>query len=151
MRSGVYVRLALDKVSFAHILRLFAVATVILFIGLNGCSNTVPKGEVKRTPDGELVRLRSADDMAEAEKTRLRQNLIREAKDGLTRYRLSPGDTLEVMYHLSLVSETQAYRIGVNDELNIDFFYQPRSTAPLWSGPTARSRCPLRAISRRPA
>jgi len=128
----------------AGILPLFPIAAFVVFIGLGGCSTAVPTGEVKRTADGEIVRLKQTEDLPEAEKTKLRQNLIREAKDGLTRYRLSPGDTLEVMYHLSLVSETQAYRIGVNDELNIDFFYQPQINRTVVVRPDGKITVPIK-------
>jgi polysaccharide export outer membrane protein len=134
----------LKKLLFTRIFRLSAIAAVILLIALNGCNTTVPTGEVKRTPDGELVRLKQTEDLPEAEKANLRQNLIREAKDGLTRYRLSPGDSLEVMYHLSLVSETQAYRIGVNDELNLDFFYQPQINRTVVVRPDGKITVPIK-------
>ncbi len=144
MRSRLNAHFSLKKLLLAGVLPLFPVAAFIVLMGLCGCSTTVPTGEVKRTPDGELIRLKQPEDLPEAEKAKLRQNLIREAKDGLTRYRLSPGDTLEVMYHLSLVSETQAYRIGVNDELNIDFFYQPQINRTVVVRPDGKITVPIK-------
>jgi polysaccharide export outer membrane protein len=126
---------------------------VLLLVLLNGCTTPQPR-EVKRTPQGELVQLKQTDELSEAEKAKLRQNLIREAKDGLTHYRLSPGDALEVMYHLSLVSEAQDYKIGVNDELNVDFFYQPQINRTVVVRPDGKITLPVKgdfsAAGRRP-
>ena len=139
----LYRFLGPKKVSAACFSSLVSMAVLLLLILLNGC--TTPRtGEVKRTPDGELVKAKQADELSEAEKAKLRQNLIREAKDGLTRYRLSPGDALEVMYHLSLVSETQDYKIGVNDELNVDFFYQPQINRTVVVRPDGKITLPMK-------
>jgi polysaccharide export outer membrane protein len=132
------------KVSAACFSWSASIAVLFLLILLNGCATPVSPGEVKRTPGGELVQLKQTDDLSEADKEKLRQNLIREAKDGLTRYRLSAGDSLEVMYHLSLVSETQDYRIGVNDELNVDFFYQPQINRTVVVRPDGKITLPIK-------
>jgi polysaccharide export outer membrane protein len=132
------------KVSAACFSSLTSIVVLLLLILLNGCATRVNTGEVRRTPDGELVQLRQTDELPEAEKAKLRQNLIREVKDGLTRYRLSPGDALEVMYHLSLVSETQDYKIGVNDELNVDFFFQPQINRTVVVRPDGKITLPVK-------
>ncbi len=139
-----YRFLSPKKVSVARFSSLTSIAVLLLLILFNGCATPVSTGEVKRTPEGELVQLRQTDELSEAEKAKLRQNLIREAKDGLTRYRLSPGDALEVMYHLSLVSEAQDYRIGVNDELNVDFFYQPQINRTVVVRPDGKITLPVK-------
>jgi polysaccharide export outer membrane protein len=48
------------------------------------------------------------------------------------------------MYHLSLVSETQDYRIGVNDELNVDFFYQPQINRTVVVRPDGKITLPVK-------
>ncbi len=139
-----YRFLSPKKVSVARFSSLTSIAVLLLLILFNGCATPVSTGEVKRTPEGELVQLRQTDELSEAEKAKFRQNLIREAKDGLTSYRLSPGDALEVMYHLSLVSEAQDYRIGVNDELNVDFFYQPQINRTVVVRPDGKITLPVK-------
>ena len=100
--------------------KFYFIILILTLLFINGCASEsgITSG-VKRTPGGETVQLRETDNLTEAEKNKLRQNLIKEVREGFTFYRLSPGDMLEVMYHLSLVSEAQDYRIGVNDELNV--------------------------------
>lgn len=116
---------------------------IILFI--NGCSSDsgITSG-LKRTQSGETVQLRETNNLTEAEKNKLRQNLIKEVREGFTFYRLSPGDMLEVMYHLSLVSEAQDYRIGVNDELNIDFYYHPQVNRTVVVRPDGKITLPVK-------
>jgi polysaccharide biosynthesis/export protein PslD len=65
------------------------------------------------------------DEISDTEKAKIRMGIIKDIREGLSFYRLSPGDVLEIMYHLSLTAEAQDYRIGVNDELVVEFFYQP--------------------------
>ena len=143
MRCSLYAPLNLKRLLYIGFSSFLPVAALSLFVVFGGCT-PVRTGEVKRMPDGEMVRLPDTESLPEAEKAKLRQNLIREAKDGLTRYRLSPGDSLEVMYHLSLVSETQAYRIGVNDELNVDFFYQPQINRTVVVRPDGKITLPIK-------
>lgn len=101
-------------------------------------------GTVKKTHDGDTVKLRGTDELTNAEKNKLRQNIIKEITEGLKTYKLSPGDLLEVMYHLSLVSEAQDYRIGVNDELNVDFYYQPQVNRTVVVRPDGKVTLPIK-------
>ena len=64
------------KVSVACFSSLTSIALLLFLIFLNGCTTPVRTGEVKRTPEGELVQLRQTDELSEAEKAKFRQNLI---------------------------------------------------------------------------
>jgi polysaccharide export outer membrane protein len=118
---------------------------IIIGIYIGGCStDSGISSAVMRTSSGDTVKLREVDNLTDAEKNKLRQNLIKEVREGFTFYRLSPGDMLEVMYHLSLVSEAQDYRIGVNDELNIDFYYHPQVNRTLIVRPDGKITMPVK-------
>ncbi len=41
-------------------------------------------------------------------------------------YRLGPGDVLEIIYQLKAERRTEEYRIAIQDELEINFYYTPR-------------------------
>jgi polysaccharide export outer membrane protein len=122
---------------------LFFILSILFFI--TGCaSDSGITSGTKRTPDGETVQLRGTAELTEAEKNKLRQNLMKEVREGFNFYRLSPGDMLEVMYHLSLVSESQDYRIGVSDELNVDFYYHPQVNRTVVVRPDGKITLPIK-------
>jgi polysaccharide biosynthesis/export protein PslD len=120
---------------------LFIIILILLYI--SGCASDTTIG-MKRAPDGETVQLRGTAELTEVEKNKLRQNLMKEVREGFNFYRLSPGDILEVMYHLSLVSEAQDYRIGVNDELNVDFYFQPQVNRTVVVRPDGKITLPIK-------
>ncbi|HOJ70325.1 MAG TPA: polysaccharide biosynthesis/export family protein [Syntrophorhabdaceae bacterium] len=101
-------------------------------------------GSVIRKHDGELVKARDTEELPEGEKLKLRQNLVKEVREGLMKYRLSPGDMLEVMYHISLVSEAQDYRLGINDEINVDFYYHPQLNRTVVVRPDGKITLPIK-------
>jgi len=117
--------------------------TLIAFLTNLGCSSG-ETGSVIRKHDGELVKARDTDELPEGEKLKLRQNLVKEVREGLMKYRLSPGDMLEVMYHISLVSEAQDYRLGINDEINVDFYYHPQINRTVVVRPDGRITLPIK-------
>jgi polysaccharide biosynthesis/export protein PslD len=120
---------------------LFIIILILLYV--TGCASDTTIG-MKRVPDGETVQLRGTAELTEVEKNKLRQNLMKEVREGFNFYRLSPGDILEVMYHLSLVSEAQDYRIGVNDELNVDFYFQPQVNRTVVVRPDGKITLPIK-------
>ncbi|HOL04756.1 MAG TPA: polysaccharide biosynthesis/export family protein [Syntrophorhabdaceae bacterium] len=117
--------------------------TLIAFLNSLGCSS-VETGSVIRKHDGELVKARDTEELPEGEKLKLRQNLVKEVREGLMKYRLSPGDMLEVMYHISLVSEAQDYRLGINDEINVDFYYHPQLNRTVVVRPDGKITLPIK-------
>lgn len=122
---------------------LFFMFCALIFVSA-GCSSVETTGSIIRKTDGELVQSRDISELPEGEKLKLRQNLVKEVKEGLTKYRLSPGDMLEVMYHISLVSEAQDYRLGINDEINVDFYYQPQINRTLVVRPDGKITLPIK-------
>jgi polysaccharide biosynthesis/export protein PslD len=117
----------------------------LLFIGvallLSGCNSSA---SLKREASGELVGLEQGQEASEASKAELRQNLLKDLQQGLSSYRLSPGDALEVMYHISLTSETQDYRVRVNDELSIEFYSHPQLNRTVLVRPDGKVTLPLK-------
>jgi len=98
--------------------RLLGMILLLVLLICSGCAGPT----VQQTVDGPVV---AVADISDTEKAKIRMSIIKDIRDGLSSYRLSPGDALEIMYHLAFTAEAQDYRIGVNDELNVDFFYQP--------------------------
>ncbi|HOJ42612.1 MAG TPA: polysaccharide biosynthesis/export family protein [Syntrophorhabdaceae bacterium] len=119
------------------------ISSIFSFFLYYGCASTTTN-TVLRKHDGELVQAKDIADLPEGEKTKLRQNLVKEIKEGLTKYRLSPGDMLEVMYHISWVSEAQDYRLGINDEINVDFYYHPQLNRTVVVRPDGRITLPIK-------
>jgi polysaccharide biosynthesis/export protein PslD len=68
---------------------------------------------------------RDATAVAEADAS---QQIERTIMDGIANdlrsYRLSPGDTVEVLFHFSGQPEADQYLIAVGDQLDLDFVYQ---------------------------
>ena len=83
-------------------------------------------------------------DLGDAEKENLRNGIAKDIREGLSSYKLSPGDVLEVMYHLSLTAEARDYQIGVNDELNVDFFYHPGINRTVVVRPDGKITLPIK-------
>ena len=72
--------------------------------------------------NGKVVYL---DQQTDAQKQALRMNMGGALKTGLTDYRLTAGDVLEVIYHTSAAIESTDYVLGVDDEIQIDFVDHP--------------------------
>ncbi len=121
-------------------LLVLCICVLSLFV-LSGCASD--EG-LKRTHQGELLQTEDVKDFSEAEKAKLRLGLVKDLQEGLDSYRLSPGDILEVMYHISLAAEAQDYRLGVNDEINIDFAYHPQYNRSLLVRPDGKITLPIK-------
>ncbi len=139
--KGVFV--SMRKEIKKIILLMILLSPALSLIIINGCS-TPATSTIARKHDGELVQLKDINDLPEREKTKLRQNLVKEIREGLMKYRLSPGDMLEVMYHISLVSEAQDYRLGINDEINVDFYYHPQINRTVVVRPDGKITLPIK-------
>ena len=89
-----------------------------------GCSG--PGSSIKRVGmgPGDKVDV-SFEDISASEKQVMRNGVIKALKQGLHRYALSPGDVLEVMYHINLKKNDEPYLLGVSDEVNVEFYYHP--------------------------
>jgi polysaccharide biosynthesis/export protein PslD len=95
----------------------------------------------QKVVDGTVTAI---DEISDSEKSKLRMGIAKDIREGLNAYRLSPGDVVEVMYHLQLAAEAQDYRIGVNDELNVDFYYQPGINRTVVVRPDGKITLPLK-------
>lgn len=137
--GGKILKEEIKKFTFLMIL----ISSFFSCVLLTGCSTTTT-GTILKKHDGELVQAKDTSDLPEGEKTKLRQNLVKEIKEGLTKYRLSPGDMLEVMYHIALVSEAQDYRLGINDEINVDFYYHPQLNRTVVVRPDGKITLPIK-------
>ena len=64
---------------------IYFIILILTLLFINGCASEsgITSG-VKRTPGGETVQLRETDNLTEAEKNKLRQNLIKEVREGFT-------------------------------------------------------------------
>lgn len=65
------------------------------------------------------------EELDETTKTAMGREIIDGLKQGLGRYSLSPGDVLEIMYHIDLIKLNTPYQIGVQDEVNVEFQNHP--------------------------
>ena len=59
------------------------------------------------------------------QKKLMRDEIISGLQAGVRNYTLNPGDVLEVMYHIDLIKLKTRYRIGVEDEVSVEFQYNP--------------------------
>ncbi len=122
------------------VILIFSLFSFLLYYG---CASPATQTILKKQ-DGELVQAKDVVDLPEGEKAKLRQNLVKEIREGLMKYRLSPGDMLEVMYHISWVSEAQDYRLGINDEINVDFYYHPQLNRTVVVRPDGKITLPIK-------
>ncbi|HAJ26046.1 MAG TPA: hypothetical protein DCG53_02165, partial [Syntrophus sp. (in: bacteria)] len=84
------------------------------------------------------------DQISDIEKTKIRATVINSLNEGLNKYRLSPGDQIEVMYHISLAPQAEDYSLGVNDEVNVEFYYHPQINRTLVIRPDGKITMPIK-------
>lgn len=107
----------------------------------SGCNANVQK---KRAYQAVLVDLPKPAELTEAERVRLRGEIADQLRDGLNDYKLAPGDSLEIMYHISLATEVNDYRLGVNDEVTVDFFLHPQINRTVLVRPDGKITLPIK-------
>ncbi len=98
-----------------------ALACILCLLGLN-FSCGIPPNSTRQVLGQEKSVIK---DLSAAEKERIRHNIIEHLKQGVARYILTPGDNLEIMYHIDLVKLNTPYIIGVEDEVSVEFQYHP--------------------------
>ncbi len=64
-------------------------------------------------------------ELSDEERKEMRDEIITGLKEGVKHYKLNAGDVLEVMYHIDLIQLKDRYRIGVEDEVSVEFQYNP--------------------------
>lgn len=116
---------------------LWAVLLLLTFV-LAGCE-TEPSSVQRYGEEKQLVK-----EISEEEKSRMFETVVKGLKQGLTNYTLQPGDVLEVMYHVKLVKEEKDYLIGVNDELNVEFHYNPELNRTVLVRPDGKITLPYK-------
>jgi polysaccharide export outer membrane protein len=84
------------------------------------------------------------DQLSDIEKTKIRADIAGRIQEGLQRYRLAPGDQIEVMYHISLAPQAEEYSLGVNDEINVEFYYHPQLNRTLVIRPDGKITMPIK-------
>lgn len=102
---------------FMRFPRYFVSLLVLLLIGAQGCAS--PRTN-ELLADGSQLYI---DEMTAVEKEQARQQISLAINDGLNRYRIAAGDSLEVMYHLESTIESEDYMLSVNDEILVEFLH----------------------------
>ena len=81
----------------------------------------------------------------------LSQDVVRGTRD----YRLQPGDVVQVLYTTNTRPVVRAYRIGVGDQIEVNFDYQPQLNHAYTVRPDGRIALPMKgeivAAEKRPA
>ena len=120
-----------------HIHKSFTIVLIGLLLCLTaGCAS-------RSTVTGLDGQTAYVDEFGTEEKTRLRHELSKELREGLNRYTLSGGDVLEIMYHISLMTEKNDYLLGVSDEVSVEFFYQPEMNRVVKVRPDGKITIPV--------
>ncbi len=65
------------------------------------------------------------EELDESTKAAMSLEIMEGLRQGMTRYTLSPGDVLEIMYHIDLIKLKTPYLVGVQDEVSVEFQYHP--------------------------
>lgn len=107
----------------------------------SGCNKNV---HMKRASQAVLVDLPKPAELTGEEKVQLRKEIAEQLREGLTAYRISPGDSLEVMYHISLATEVNDYQLGVNDEITVDFYLHPQINRTVLVRPDGMITLPIK-------
>ena len=112
---------------------------VLLLVGaLFGCATPISKD---RDIDGNTVYFEL---LGNTEKKVLRKQVVKGLSEGMRRYKLSPGDVIEVMYHISSTPESDEYMLAVSDEVEIEFFYHPEMNRTTLVRPDGKITLPRR-------
>ncbi|MBI4698541.1 MAG: polysaccharide biosynthesis/export family protein [Nitrospirae bacterium] len=118
-------------------MRIFCfICLLLVFIILSACVSPRSR-EIGH--EGNTVYI---DEIYNAEKEEARNQIYKGLTEGLTEYRLTPGDVLEIMYHINSSVESNDYKLGVNDVLEIEFFYHPNMNRTLTIRPDGRITLP---------
>lgn len=67
----------------------------------------------------------SLDSLSEQEKTAARDSVSAALRNGLSTYRVVPGDKLEAFFYFDRKMAAPKYTIAVGDEIEVDFAFQP--------------------------
>jgi polysaccharide export outer membrane protein len=105
-----------------------------------GPGSSIKKTGIAQGDDREI----SFEEISESEKQIMRNGVIKALKQGLHRYTLSPGDVVEVMYHIKLKKDEQPYILGVSDEVNVEFYYHPDLNRTLVVRPDGSITLPIK-------
>lgn len=65
------------------------------------------------------------DSLSEQEKTAARDSVSAALRNGLSTYRVVPGDKLEAFFYFDRKMATPEYMMAVGDEIEVDFAFQP--------------------------
>jgi len=87
---------------------------------------------------------RTIQSLSESEKDTMREDVIKGLKLGMGRYDLNAGDVLEIMYHIDLIKLRTPYRVGVQDEVNVEFQYHPGLNRTVIVRPDGKITLPIK-------
>ncbi|HQN18414.1 MAG TPA: polysaccharide biosynthesis/export family protein [Syntrophobacteraceae bacterium] len=124
-----------------RLIRLIFILSIVLFSSGAGCASNE---QWKRANQAELVQVPGPAELTETEKVHLREQIAEQVRNGISDYRLSLGDSIEIMYHVSLATEVEDYRLGVNDEVSVDFSQHPQMNRTVLVRPDGKITLPIK-------
>ncbi|WJW76300.1 polysaccharide biosynthesis/export family protein [Thiohalobacter sp. IOR34] len=95
-----------------------------------------PKDDSAIIEEGRIALDKEADDALK----QIRNGL----KRGVSGYRLSSGDRLEVLFHFGTDPEPAEYVLGVGDRLRVDFFYHSEASREVVIRPDGKITLPIK-------
>ncbi len=84
------------------------------------------------------------ESLSVTEKTVMRQHIVEGLKQGMEHYSLNSGDVLEIMYHIDLIKLKTPYRVGVQDEVSVEFQYHPGLNRTVVVRPDGKITLPIK-------
>ena len=84
------------------------------------------------------------ESLTTAEKDSMRQHIVEGLKRGVEHYSLNAGDVLEIMYHIDLIKLNTPYRVGVQDEVSVEFQYHPGLNRTVVVRPDGKITLPIK-------
>jgi polysaccharide biosynthesis/export protein PslD len=99
---------------------IFIILGLLSMLAVASCGPST-NSTIQQVGQDEVV-VKELDDKTKAA---MSQEILDGLKQGMTRYTLSPGDVLEIMYHIDLIKLNTPYQIGVQDEVNVEFQTHP--------------------------
>jgi len=129
------------SVSLFHNIFIHKIWTVVIIMAIVSFTGCAVEKSVQKSREGVNITI---EQISDAEKIKVRGDIAKNLQEGLGKYRLCTGDVLEVMYHIGLTTEAEDYRLGVSDEINVEFFFHPQINRTVVIRPDGKITLPIK-------
>lgn len=105
---------------------------------LYGCVSPPP---TDRGVDGSSIAI---NDLSAEQKAYARSQIQSGLSKGISSYHLTPGDAVDMLFHINDRPEVTEYKLGVGDRIRVSFFYHPEVSTTMIVRPDGRITLPAK-------